>query len=73
MRGRWYIGPGETPLMVTFHPAYILRQTGGEIEAVKRMVWADLKAVRAKLDEPPAAAIPAELVEIRQAGLFETP
>jgi hypothetical protein len=38
--------------MVTFHPAYILRQTGGEIEAVKRMVWADLKAIRTKLDEP---------------------
>ena len=41
--------------MVTFHPAYILRQTGGEIEAVKRMVWADLKAIRTKLDEPPCA------------------
>jgi hypothetical protein len=39
--------------MVTFHPAYILRQTGGEIEAVKRMVWADLKAIRTKLDEFP--------------------
>ncbi len=65
-------GRGETPLMVTFHPAYVLRQTGGEIEGVKRMVWADLKAVRAKLDEPPAAAAQAELVEIRQAGLFET-
>jgi len=37
--------------MVTFHPAYVLRQTGGEIEAVKRLVWSDLKAVRAKLDE----------------------
>ena len=30
--------------MVTFHPAYVLRQTGGEIDAVKRLVWADLKA-----------------------------
>jgi uracil-DNA glycosylase len=51
MRGRWYAGPNGTPLMVTFHPAYVLRQTGGEIEAVKRLVWNDLKAVRAKLDE----------------------
>ena len=34
MRGRWYVGPRDIPLMVTFHPAYILRQTGGEIEAV---------------------------------------
>jgi DNA polymerase len=51
MRGRWYTGPREIPLMVTFHPAYVLRQTGGEIEAVKRLVWNDLKAVRARLDE----------------------
>jgi len=51
MRGRWYGGPREIPLMVTFHPAYVLRQTGGETEAVKRLVWNDLKAVRARLDE----------------------
>jgi uracil-DNA glycosylase family 4 len=83
MRGRWYMGPRETPLMVTFHPAYILRQTGGEIEAVKRMVWDDLKAVRTKLDEPPPPVVtlsPAcpELVEGKgdeeealQSSLFE--
>jgi DNA polymerase len=71
MRGRWYLGPRETPLMVTFHPAYILRQTGGQIEGVKRMVWGDLKAVRAKLDEPAELHRPqAQLVEARQAGLF---
>jgi DNA polymerase len=67
MRGRWYAGPSDTPLMVTFHPAYILRQTGGEIEAVKRLVWSDLKAVRAKLDEP-REPVPEDAV---QAGLFE--
>jgi DNA polymerase len=71
MRGRWYIGPRDTPLMVTFHPAYILRQTGGEIEGVKRLVWADLKAVRAKLDEPLTPAAPVE-IESRQASLFES-
>lgn len=73
MRGRWYAGPNGVALMVTFHPAYILRQTGGEIEAVKRMVWSDLKAVRAKLDELDAArnAEPAEeLQQPQQAGLF---
>jgi DNA polymerase len=69
MRGRWYVGPGETPLMVSFHPAYILRQTGGQIEGVKRMVWDDLKAVRAKLDQPQEREI--EAVEVTQAGLFE--
>jgi DNA polymerase len=69
MRGQWYTGPRETPLMVTFHPAYILRQTGGEIGAVKRLVWADLKAVRAKLDEPPPSP-PA--IEVTQVTLFES-
>src|SRR5579875_3286421 len=65
MRGRWYPGPNGASLMVSFHPAYVLRQTGGQIDAVKRLVWADLKAVRAKLDEqqPPAN------VELHQTGL----
>ena len=72
MRGQWYIGPQDVPLMVTFHPAYILRQTGGEIEAVKRLVWSDLKAVRAKLDEPPTSApVEPESVEALQASLFD--
>jgi len=70
MRGRWYAGPRDTPLMVSFHPAYILRQTGGEIEGVKRMVWADLKAVRAKLEELALPPLP-EPVAVQQAGLFE--
>jgi uracil-DNA glycosylase len=67
MRGRWYEGPHGIALMATFHPAYVLRQTGGELEGVKRMVWADLKAVRAKLDETsaPEAEAPPE-----QASLF---
>jgi len=74
MRGRWYVGPHETPLMVTFHPAYILRQTGGEIEAVKRMVWADLKAIRTKLDPSTAlrtGSAEGQQADVTQAGLFE--
>jgi len=69
MRGRWYDGPNGIPLMVTFHPAYVLRQTGGEIEAVKRMVWSDLKAVRTKLEEAPV--VPAAAAAPEQASLFE--
>jgi DNA polymerase len=65
MRGTWYEGPLGIPLMVTFHPAYVLRQTGGELTAVKRLVWNDLKAVRAKLDEPEP------LKPVEQAALFE--
>jgi uracil-DNA glycosylase family 4 len=65
MRGHWYEGPQGIPIMATFHPAYLLRQTGGELTAVKRLVWNDLKAIRAKLDEPlPEAAV-------TQAALFE--
>jgi DNA polymerase len=69
MRGRWYAGPHDTPLMVTFHPAYILRQTGGQIDGVKRLVWGDLKAVRAKLDEPREAT--PETIDVFQVSLFE--
>jgi DNA polymerase len=55
-RGLWFDGPFEIPLIATFHPAYLLRQTGGELNAVKRLVWSDLKAVRARLDAPPPQA-----------------
>lgn len=63
MRGRWYEGPQGIALMATFHPAYVLRQTGGELNAVKRLVWNDLKAVRDKLNEP-APASPVEQVQL---------
>jgi DNA polymerase len=69
MRGRWYVGPLDIPLMVSFHPAYVLRQTGGQIDGVKRLVWNDLKAVRTKLDEPPVEVV--EPVEVHQVELFE--
>jgi DNA polymerase len=66
-RGNWYKGPHNIDLMVSFHPAYVLRQTGGELEAVKRLVWKDLKAVREKLKEPPGKLPEPEL---QQAELF---
>jgi hypothetical protein len=46
----WFRGPNDCDLMATYHPAYVLRLTGGNITAVKKLVWADLLAVRAKLD-----------------------
>jgi DNA polymerase len=67
-RGQWFTGPLDIPLIATFHPAYVLRQTGGELTAVKRLVWDDLRAVRAKLDEPAEAEQPSERVV--QASLF---
>ena len=66
-RGRWFDGPSGIPVIATFHPAYILRQTGGAMDEVKRLVWADLKQVQARLAEPVAAPdAPPE-----QASLFE--
>jgi DNA polymerase len=67
-RGQWYPGPHGIPLIATFHPAYLLRMTGGELTAVKRLVWNDLKAVRTKLDELKSGATQAEPVE--QIDLF---
>lgn len=67
-RGQWFEGPLGIPLIATFHPAYILRMTGGELNGVKRLVWKDLQQVRDKLAEPPPAPPPPE---ITQAGLFE--
>jgi uracil-DNA glycosylase len=49
-RGQWFTGPDETPLMVTFHPAFVLRQHGPALTEIKRQVWDDLKAVRSRLD-----------------------
>jgi len=66
-RGQWFEGPAGIPLLATFHPAYILRMTGGELGAAKRLVWNDLKSVRGKLDEQPRAVT--QLAE--QASLFE--
>jgi len=58
-RGQWYEGPGGIPLMVTFHPAYVLRQGGMSLTETKRQVWSDLKQVRARLDEKSVPAQPA--------------
>ncbi|HEY4440444.1 MAG TPA: uracil-DNA glycosylase [Candidatus Elarobacter sp.] len=65
-RGQWFEGPLGIPVIASFHPAYILRQTGGAMTEVKRLVWNDLKQVRDRLqaaDEP--AAVP------EQHSLFE--
>ncbi|MGZ3504987.1 MAG: uracil-DNA glycosylase [Vulcanimicrobiaceae bacterium] len=72
-RGRWYEGPNDIPLMVTFHPAYVLRQGGMALTETKRQVWSDLKAVRARLDEiaERSAQPPVGPEEPAQVTLFE--
>jgi DNA polymerase len=69
-RGTWFDGPNGIPLIATFHPAYVLRMTGGELNATKRLVWDDLKMVRAKLDEPDVEA-PDPGPAVEQTSLFE--
>ena len=65
-RGQWFEGPLGIPITATFHPAYILRQTGGAMTEVKRLVYADLKAVREKVDAPVA-----EPATLEQQSLFD--
>lgn len=50
-RGSWYEGPHGIALMVTYHPAYVLRQGGLALTDTKRQVWSDLKKVRERLNE----------------------
>ena len=48
LRGRWH-SFNDTPLMVTYHPAYLLRnQSPGE----KRKVWEDMLQVLERLGSP---------------------
>jgi DNA polymerase len=48
LRGRWHSYNG-TPLMITYHPAYLLRnQTPSE----KRKVWEDMLQVLERLERP---------------------
>lgn len=48
LRGKW-LDFGGTPLMPTFHPAYLLRNPA---PAVKRQWWEDMLAVLEKLQRP---------------------
>lgn len=47
LRGTWRLYKGTTPVMPTFHPAYLLRQPDA-----KRQVWEDLQAVLSRLNMP---------------------
>jgi DNA polymerase len=68
-RGQWFDGPLGIPILASFHPAYILRQTGGAMTEVKRLVWNDLKAVRDRLRTPPEP--PAAPAAPEQHSLFD--
>ena len=46
-RGKWYEAYGAMA-MATFHPAYVLRQQGEELNQTKRLVWQDIQNVYAE-------------------------
>ena len=46
-RGKWYEVHGAKA-MATFHPAYVLRQRGDDLQQTKRLVWKDIQAVYAE-------------------------
>ena len=48
MRGKWH-SHQETPLMITYHPSYLLRN---QAPSEKRKVWEDMLQVLEKLDRP---------------------
>ena len=50
MRGRWHSYNG-TPLMITYHPAYLLRN---QAPSEKRKVWEDMLQVIERLERPSA-------------------
>jgi DNA polymerase len=46
-RGKWYDLAG-IKAMATFHPAYVLRQRGEDLDVAKRAVWKDIQNVYAE-------------------------
>jgi len=48
LRGRWHVY-NETPLMITYHPAYLLRN---QAPSEKRKVWEDMLLVLERLERP---------------------
>jgi len=45
-------GPSVAPVLPTYHPAYVLRLEGQDAEKAQALVDADLRKVRARLDDP---------------------
>jgi uracil-DNA glycosylase family 4 len=50
-RGQWLPGPFGAAAMATFHPAYLFRLEGEARDVTTAALDADLRAVRARLDE----------------------
>ena len=57
IRGQWKLYRGQTLVMPTYHPSYLLRPSPQQIEA-KREAWQDLQLVMKELGLAPPAAAP---------------
>jgi len=51
-RGVMLAGPGDVPVLATFHPAYLLRLEPPELQEAVRLVREDLALVRQTLEAP---------------------
>jgi uracil-DNA glycosylase family 4 len=52
LRGQWFPTPfGEALAMPIFHPSYLLRNASKAVGSPKWLMWQDVKAIKAKMDE----------------------
>ena len=48
-RGQWFDGPGDSRVLITYHPSYVMRQVGPDYDRVRGEALADLREVAAQL------------------------
>lgn len=49
-RGKWFPGPKNTEVLVSYHPSYVMRQQGEALTAIKETVIGDLREVVRRLE-----------------------
>ena len=49
-RGKWFQGPKNTEVLVSYHPSYVMRQQGEALTAIKETVIEDLREVVRRLE-----------------------
>lgn len=54
-RGNWYATVAAIPALATYHPAYILRLDGPDLDRTREVVVGDLVTASAALETPPEA------------------
>jgi uracil-DNA glycosylase len=49
-RGKWFAGPKDTEVLVSFHPSYVMRQQGAALLEIKETVVQDFREVVKRLE-----------------------